>query len=131
VRRGGGLRRRHRLLGRGRAAGRRGHRCRPADGLTGRACLRYRIRDADGRELTVPSLADLAALHRQGFVAEDDLVRQETAERWVRAGELLGQADRGRRRRDHRWVWSVLFAAVMLAAALALALAARGGGQRP
>jgi hypothetical protein len=79
----------------------------------------------------VPSLADLAALHRHGFVADDDLVRQETSERWVTARQLLGSGAR-RRRGDHRWIWSVLLAAVALVAALALALAARSGaGRRP
>jgi len=91
--------------------------------------VRYRVRDAEGRELTVPSLGDLAALHRQGFVGDDELVRQETAERWVRAADLLGPS--ARRRHDRRWLWSALLAAVTLTVALALALALRGAGQRP
>ena len=39
--------------------------------------MRYLVRDAEGRELTVPSLADLHALYDQGFLDDDDLVRQE------------------------------------------------------
>lgn len=90
--------------------------------------MRYLVRDREGRELTVPSLADLAALHRQGFLGDEDLVRRETSDRWERVADLaaLG-ATRGRRRaRDLRWVVAVLFAAVTLVAALALLRLARG-----
>ncbi|MBK9517315.1 MAG: hypothetical protein IPO09_08185 [Anaeromyxobacter sp.] len=90
--------------------------------------MRYLVRDRDGRELTVPSLADLAALHRQGFLGDEDLVRRETSARWERVADLaaLG-ATRGRQRtRDLRWVVAVLFAAVTLVAALALLRLARG-----
>jgi len=85
--------------------------------------MRYQVRDAEGRELTVPSLADLHALYDQGFLAEDDLVRQEKAERWVRAGEMPARART--RRGGSRWVLTVLAAAVALAAALGLLLAGR------
>jgi hypothetical protein len=84
---------------------------------------RYLVRDRDGRELTVPSLADLAALHRAGFLGDDDLVRQERSERWVRAGDMAALRGRRDRRVDRRWVWSVLAAAVLLAGALAMILA--------
>ena len=87
--------------------------------------MRYQVRDAEGRELTVPSLADLHALYDQGFLAEDDLVRQEKAERWVRAGEMPALSGRRERRRDRTWLWSVLGAAVLLVAALAMIMAGR------
>jgi len=87
--------------------------------------MRYQVRDAEGRELTVPSLADLHALYDQGFLAEDDLVRQEKAERWVRAGEMPALAGARTRRGGARWIVTVLAAAVALAAALGLLLAGR------
>ena len=87
--------------------------------------MRYLVRDAEGRELTVPSLADLARLHRQGFLADDDLVRRETTGRWERVADLaLAAPAARRRRRGARWLL-VAFAAVALLAALALLRAAR------
>ena len=87
--------------------------------------MRYQVRDAEGRELTVPSLADLHALYDQGFLAEDDLVRQEKAERWVRAGDMPALAGARTSRGGSRWILTVLAAAVALAAALGLLLAGR------
>jgi hypothetical protein len=87
--------------------------------------MRYLVRDREGRELTVPSLADLAALHRSGFLGDDDLVRQERGIRWVRAGDMPALAGRRERRRDLRWIWTVLAAAVLLVAALAMLRAGR------
>lgn len=82
--------------------------------------MRYLVKDQHGRELTVPSLADLAALHASGFLADDDLVRQERGTRWVRAGDLAALSVRRERRRDRRWVFTVLVAAVLLVAAVAM-----------
>jgi hypothetical protein len=87
--------------------------------------MRYRVRDAGGRELAVPSLSDLHALYQQGFLADDDLVRQERSERWVRAGSLPALAGARRRRAGPRWILSVLAAAVALTAAIGLLLAGR------
>jgi hypothetical protein len=87
--------------------------------------MRYQVRDALGRELTVPSLGDLAALHRAGFLSDDDLVRQERSACWVRAGEMPALSGRRERRRDRTWLWSVLGAAVLLVAALAMIMAGR------
>jgi hypothetical protein len=84
--------------------------------------VRYLVRDREGRELTVPSLADLRALHRHGFLAEEDLVRRETAERWERAGELLGAPGPRRRGGQRRWLWTSLLGALILAAGLAVVL---------
>jgi len=91
--------------------------------------MRYRIRDREGRELTVPSLADLAALRRHGLLDDDDEVRQETASRWVRAADMTALSGPRERRREARHVWTILFAAVALAAALALLLGGRPGGR--
>jgi hypothetical protein len=86
---------------------------------------RYLVRDRDGRELAVPSLGDLAALHASGFLSDDDLVRQERATRWVRAGDMPALSRRVERRRDRRWVWLVLLLAALLAGALAIIQAGR------
>jgi hypothetical protein len=87
--------------------------------------MRYVVRDQAGRELTVPSLGDLASLYRQGFLGPDDLVRRETSQRWTRAGDLPGLGEARGRRRDLRWILPVLFAAVALVAAVALLSASR------
>ncbi len=89
-----------------------------------RRAIRYVVRDRRGQELTVPSLEALHGLYRQGFLEDDDEVRLESATRWVRAGEMPALHGARLRRRDHRWVVAVLFAALTLAAALALL---RGG----
>lgn len=86
---------------------------------------RYLVRDRDGRELTVPSLGDLSALHSAGFLSDDDLVRQERSTRWVRAGDMPALARRRQRRRDRRWVWLVLLLAALLAGAIAIIQAGR------
>jgi hypothetical protein len=87
--------------------------------------MRYQVRDAEGHELTVPSLDDLHALYDQGFLDDDDLVRQEKGERWVRAGSMPALAGSRHRRTGPRWILTVLAAAVALAAALGLLLAGR------
>ncbi len=92
--------------------------------------MRYLVRDRDGRELTVPSLPDLAALHRAGFLAEDDLVRQERSERWVRAGDMPALHGQRQDRRSWRWIWSVLVVAALLVGAVAMILAGRPGPPR-
>jgi hypothetical protein len=90
-----------------------------------RKVRRYQVRDRDGRELTVPSLDDLHALYDQHFLADDDEVRQEGAERWERAGDMPALAGARHRRGGPRWIVSVLAAAVALAAAIGLLLAGR------
>jgi len=86
---------------------------------------RYQVRDAEGRQLTVPSLQDLHALYDQGFLGDEDLVRQEQAERWERAGDMPALAGARQRRGGQRWIMTVLAAAVALAAAIGLMLAGR------
>ncbi len=53
-----------------------------------RSVMRYRVKDANGRELVVPSLRGLHDLYAHGFLSDDDLVRAETSDRWVRAGSM-------------------------------------------
>jgi hypothetical protein len=82
----------------------------------------YRVRDAAGRELDVPSLEDLGALYRQGLLEDDDLVRRERSDRWERVGDLGALRGVRDRRAAPRWIWNVLFLAVALAAALVMLL---------
>jgi hypothetical protein len=79
--------------------------------------VRYFIRSAKGEELVCPSLADLHALYTQGFLADDDLVRQESSQRWVPAGSMPALRGVRERRSDPRKM------ALLLGAALALVLA--------
>jgi hypothetical protein len=87
--------------------------------------VRYQVRDREGRELTVPSLGDLHALYDQGFLGDEDLVRQERSEGWVKAGAMPALAGARHRRAGPRWILTVLAAAVALAAAIGLLLAGR------
>ncbi len=87
--------------------------------------MRYLVRDAEGRELTVPSLGDLAGLHDAGFLSDDDLVRQERGTRWVRAGDMPALARKRARQVDRRWVWLVLLLGALLVGALAIIQAGR------
>ena len=84
--------------------------------------MRYRVRNAAGEELVVPSLAVLHALYDQGFLSDDDLVRQETSDRWVRAGAMPALHGVRALRGDLRRLWPIAAAAIALAAALALLL---------
>jgi hypothetical protein len=90
-----------------------------------RKATRYLVRDPSGRELAVPSLDDLHALYDQGFLGDEDLVRQEKGGDWVRAGSMPALAGARHRRGGPRWVLTVLAAAVALAAAVGLLLAGR------
>ena len=82
--------------------------------------MQYRVRSAGGEELVVPSLAVLHDLYDHGFLADDDLVRAETATRWVRAGSLPALHGVRERKRDPRTVLVLVAAAVALTAGLAL-----------
>jgi hypothetical protein len=81
--------------------------------------MRYRVRNAQGEELVVPSLAVLHDLYAHGFLADDDLVRSETSARWVRAGALPALHGVRERRADPRKVALLVVAAVALAAGFA------------
>jgi hypothetical protein len=87
--------------------------------------MRYQVRDAEGRELVAPSLGDLHALYDQGFLGDDDLVRQEKGGPWVRAGDMPALAGSRHRRTGPRWILTVLAVTVALVAALALMMAGR------
>jgi hypothetical protein len=82
--------------------------------------MRYRVRSANGEELVVPTLAVLHDLYEHGFLADDDLVRAESSDRWVRAGALPALHGVRERRRDPRAVLALVAAAVALATALVL-----------
>lgn len=79
------------------------------------ARMQYRIRSASGEELVVPSLAVLHDLYEHGFLGDDDLVRAETATRWVRAGSLPALHGVRVRKRDPRAVLILAVAAAALA----------------
>jgi hypothetical protein len=85
--------------------------------------VRYLVRDAAGNQLTVGSIGELAELHRQGLIGEEDLVRPLAADRWTRAGDMPALLARRERRRERRWAWSVLLLVALLVATLAAALA--------
>jgi len=80
--------------------------------------MRYLVRNDRGEELVCPSLADLHALYRQGFLADDDRVRQESGDRWERLGDFAPfRGERERRTAPRR---GLLLAAVATAAAVLL-----------
>jgi hypothetical protein len=82
--------------------------------------MRYRVRDAEGKELVVPSLAVLHDLYVHGFLADDDLVRSESSSRWIRAGALPALHGVRERRADPRKVALLAVAAAVIAAGLVL-----------
>jgi hypothetical protein len=82
--------------------------------------MRYLVRSAEGEELLVPSLAVLHDLYDHGFLGDDDLVRAETATRWVRAGSLPALQGVRERRRDPRTVLLLALAAAAVAGGLVL-----------
>ncbi|WP_242395728.1 hypothetical protein [Anaeromyxobacter oryzisoli] len=88
-----------------------------------RTVMTYRVKDARGEELVVPSLRDLHDLYAHGFLSDDDLVRAETSTRWVRAGSMraLDGVRELRAERPGRWLL-VAAALVALAAAIGMLL---------
>jgi hypothetical protein len=88
-----------------------------------RAAMRYRVRNADGEELVVPTLADLHRLYADGFFSDEDLVRAETSDRWVRAGAMRAlQGVREQRAEDPRKVTWLILALVALATGIGILL---------
>ncbi len=85
--------------------------------------MRYRVRNARGEELVVPTLRDLHDLYAHGFLSDDDLVRSETASRWTRAGELPALHGVREKRADPRRLALLLAGAVAIAAGIAFLLA--------
>jgi len=49
--------------------------------------MRFDVRSKD-RVLTLPSFMDLQSLYRVGFLTDDDQVRRENSDRWLRLGDL-------------------------------------------
>ncbi len=82
--------------------------------------MRYRVRNAQGEELLVPSLTVLHDLYEHGFLADDDLVRSDASPRWIRAGSLPALHGVRERRADPRKVALIVLAAAALAAGVAL-----------
>jgi len=82
--------------------------------------MRYRVRNAQGDELLVPSLTVLHDLYVHGFLGDDDLVRSETSARWIRAGSLPALHGVRERRADPRKMALIVIAAAALAAGIAL-----------
>ncbi len=79
--------------------------------------MRYHVKDADGQELVCPSLADLHGLYNQGFLSDQDFVRAENSQRWVRVGNMPALRGVREQRKDPRKM------ALLLAAAMALGFA--------
>ena len=88
--------------------------------MTEKRPMRYRVRSAKGEELVVPNLAVLHDLYDHGFLGDDDLVRAETSDRWIRAGALPALQGVRERRRDPRAVLILALAAIALTGGIAL-----------
>ncbi len=93
--------------------------------MSARARMRYVIRNPEGKELVCPSLADLHSLYSQGFVGDDDLVRAENSDRWVKAGAMPALRGVRETKRDPRKMMMLLLAAAALVLAFVLLLRGR------
>ena len=89
--------------------------------------MRYHVRNARGEELVVPTLRELHDLYAHGFLADEDLVRAESATRWVRAGALPALHGVRERRADPRKMAILLAAAIAVAAGIAILLVRSAG----
>jgi hypothetical protein len=87
--------------------------------------MRYHVRSADGEELICPSLADLHALYHQGFLSDEDFVRADNSNRWVRAGNMPAFQGVREQRKDPRKMFMLMAAAMALALAILLLVKAR------
>ena len=85
--------------------------------------MSYRVRNAAGEELVVPSLDDLHDLYAHGFLGDDDLVRSDTSERWIRVGSMRALQGVRDRRADPRRLGLALIGAIALAAGIGFLLA--------
>jgi hypothetical protein len=86
-----------------------------------RITTRYVVRNRAGEELVVPSLSDLHSLYTHGFLSDDDLVRRERSQTWLRVGEMALEGGRGRAW-DPRALLAVAGALIALALAVGLLL---------
>ncbi len=82
--------------------------------------MRYHVRNTEGEELLVPSLEDLHRLYTHGFLSDDDLVRADTAKRWVRAGAMPALHGVREARTDLRKAALIVAGAVALMVSFAL-----------
>jgi hypothetical protein len=78
--------------------------------------MRYHVRNQNGEELVVPSLTDLHDLYKHGFLDDEDYVRAESAERWVKAGRMPALAGVRLRRREPGRLLTLLLAAIAFVA---------------
>jgi hypothetical protein len=78
--------------------------------------MRYFVKNERGEELVVPSLSDLVGLYTQGFLEDEDYVRAETSERWVKAGRMPALAGIRVRRREPARFQMLLLAAIAIVA---------------
>jgi hypothetical protein len=78
--------------------------------------MRYFVKNERGEELVVPSLTDLVGLYTQGFLEDEDYVRAETSERWVKAGRMPALAGVRHRQREPARFQMLLLAAIGLVA---------------
>ncbi len=84
--------------------------------------MRYRVRNARGEELVVPSLRDLHRLYSDGFLTDDDLVRSERATVWVRAGAMPALGGVREVKADPRKMALLLAAAIAIAVGIGILL---------
>lgn len=49
--------------------------------------MKYHVKNEHG-ELVVPSYRELRSLYKAQFIGDEDQVRKEDSERWVRAGNM-------------------------------------------
>lgn len=84
--------------------------------------MRYHVRNSQGEELVVPSLTDLHDLYVHGFIEETDLIRSDSAERWIMAGRMPALAGVRLRRREPKKIVTLLIAAIAFVALIALLL---------
>ncbi|HEX9052169.1 MAG TPA: hypothetical protein VF841_16695 [Anaeromyxobacter sp.] len=85
--------------------------------------MRYRVRNASGEELVVPSLRDLHRLYTDGFLGDEDLVRSERATAWVRAGAMPALHGVREQRSDPKKMALLLAAAIAVATGIGILLA--------
>lgn len=90
--------------------------------MSGGRPMRYRVRNSSGEELVVPSLRDLHDLYEHGFLTDDDLVRSERSDRWIRAGAMPALHGVRARRLDPRKLALLVAGAMAVAAGIALLL---------
>jgi hypothetical protein len=85
--------------------------------------MRYHVKNAQGEELVVPTLRDLHRLYTGGFLADDDLVRSDSATVWIRAGAMPALQGVREIKSDPRKMALLLAAAIALSVGIGILLA--------